>query len=92
MNVPSIDYREAKMRKLTRRHFLRNSSAAAGIAKLSHAVDLWASTSGTGLESFEAGTGTTFFVATNGNDAWMGKLGEPNAVKTDGAFCHAGAP
>jgi hypothetical protein len=40
----------------------------------------------------EAGTGTTFFVATNGNDAWMGKLVEPNAVKTDGAFCHAGAP
>ena len=74
------------MRKLTRRHFLCNSSAAAGIAKLSHAVDLWASTSWTGLESFEAGTGTTFFVATNGNDAWMGKLAEPNAVKTDGPF------
>ena len=27
-----------------------------------------------------------FFVATNGNDSWSGKLTEPNAAKTDGPF------
>ncbi len=27
-----------------------------------------------------------FFVATNGNDAWSGKLAAPNAAKTDGPF------
>ena len=29
---------------------------------------------------------TTFFVATNGNDAWSGKLAAPNASNTDGPF------
>jgi len=28
----------------------------------------------------------TFFVATDGDDAWSGKLAEPNAEKTDGPF------
>lgn len=27
---------------------------------------------------------TTFFVASNGNDAWSGRFAEPNAAKTDG--------
>jgi hypothetical protein len=27
-----------------------------------------------------------FFVSTKGNDAWSGKLSEPNAEKTDGPF------
>ena len=29
---------------------------------------------------------TSLFVAPNGNDAWSGKLAEPNAEKTDGPF------
>ncbi len=29
---------------------------------------------------------TTFYVATNGNDAWTGRFHEPNAAKTDGPF------
>ena len=29
---------------------------------------------------------STFFVATNGNDAWSGKLSVPNSQKTDGPF------
>jgi hypothetical protein len=29
---------------------------------------------------------TDFYVATNGNDAWSGRLAEPNAEKTDGPF------
>jgi hypothetical protein len=29
---------------------------------------------------------TVFYVATNGNDAWSGRLAEPNAGKTDGPF------
>jgi len=29
---------------------------------------------------------TTFFVTTNGNDSWSGKLAEPNAQGTDGPF------
>jgi len=31
-----------------------------------------------------------FFVATDGNDAWSGKLPEPNAAKTDGPFATLG--
>ncbi|MDP6491570.1 MAG: right-handed parallel beta-helix repeat-containing protein [Kiritimatiellia bacterium] len=31
-------------------------------------------------------TAATFFVATDGNDAWSGKAAEPNAAKTDGPF------
>jgi hypothetical protein len=27
-----------------------------------------------------------FFVATNGSDAWSGKLAAPNSAKTDGPF------
>ena len=27
-----------------------------------------------------------FFVATNGNDAWSGRLAAPNAARTDGPF------
>ena len=30
----------------------------------------------------------TFFVATKGNDAWSGKLAEPNTEKTDGPFAN----
>src|SRR5579872_7027281 len=30
-----------------------------------------------------------FFVATNGNDAWSGKLAAPNAARTDGPFASA---
>ena len=30
--------------------------------------------------------GADFFVATNGDDAWSGKLAAPNAAKTDGPF------
>ena len=29
---------------------------------------------------------TAFHVATNGNDAWSGKMAAPNADKTDGPF------
>ena len=32
----------------------------------------------------------TFFVATNGNDAWSGKLAAPNGQKTDGPFATLG--
>ena len=28
----------------------------------------------------------SFYVATNGNDAWSGKLPQPNSDKTDGPF------
>lgn len=31
-------------------------------------------------------SGAAFFVATNGNDAWSGKLSEPNAEQSDGPF------
>jgi parallel beta-helix repeat protein len=34
--------------------------------------------------------GPTFFVAVNGNDAWSGKLAEPNATATDGPFASLG--
>ena len=30
--------------------------------------------------------GTVFYVATNGNDAWSGRLPAPNDAKTDGPF------
>ena len=36
--------------------------------------------------SEEAKPAADFFVATNGNDAWSGKLAAPNAAKTDGPF------
>jgi len=32
---------------------------------------------------------TAFYVATNGNDAWSGRLAEPNADKTVGPFATA---
>ena len=78
------------MRKMTRRNFLKTSSAAAGAAGVSRAVDLWASTSGASLKSPEAGAAATFLVAENGNDAWTGKLAEPNVMKTDGPFATLG--
>ena len=31
-------------------------------------------------------TAGPFYVATNGNDAWSGRLDSPNADKTDGPF------
>lgn len=34
----------------------------------------------------DAASGVVLYVATNGNDAWSGKLAEPNAEKTDGPF------
>jgi Domain of unknown function (DUF4185) len=34
----------------------------------------------------QSGTQVTFFVATNGNDAWSGRLPAPNAGNTDGPF------
>lgn len=34
----------------------------------------------------ETGTKTAFYVAPNGNDAWSGKLAEPNARGSDGPF------
>ena len=34
--------------------------------------------------------GEALYVATNGNDAWSGKLAEPNAAKTDGPFATLG--
>lgn len=36
--------------------------------------------------SLSATAANEFFVATNGNDSWSGKLLEPNADKTDGPF------
>src|SRR5439155_20863640 len=84
-----LPYKEATMRKLTRRDFLKSSSAAAGIARVGQAVELWASSSGTGLKS-EVGAAATFYVATNGNDGWSGKLAEPNGMKTDGPFVTLG--
>jgi len=35
---------------------------------------------------FDQDVKATFFVANSGNDAWSGKLAEPNAEKTDGPF------
>jgi parallel beta-helix repeat protein len=74
------------MRKMTRRNFLKNSTAAAGMAGVGHTVDLSVSTSGIGSKSSEAGATATFYVAPNGNDGWSGKLAEPNLAKTDGPF------
>ncbi|MBM4049330.1 MAG: carbohydrate-binding protein, partial [Planctomycetes bacterium] len=34
--------------------------------------------------------GATFFVATDGNDAWSGKLSGPNAARSDGPFATLG--
>ena len=69
---------------------LTSALSAASIAGVGQAVDLWASSSGRGLKSSEAGAGATFYVATNGNDGWSGKLLEPNALKTDGPFATLG--
>lgn len=41
---------------------------------------------GIGLGSSPVAKEATFYVAPNGNDAWSGKLPEPNADKTDGPF------
>src|SRR5690349_1151925 len=83
-------HRQTNMRKMTRRNFLKNSSAAAGIGGISQAVDLWGSNSGTSLKSSAEGAGVTFFVATNGNDGWKGKLPQPDVAKTDGPFATLG--
>ena len=40
----------------------------------------------------EAGGGLQLYVATNGNDAWSGKLPEPNADGTDGPLATLGTP
>ena len=36
--------------------------------------------------SQERPAGATFYVASNGNDGWSGRLAEPNAERTDGPF------
>ena len=38
----------------------------------------------------ESGTGTSLYVAANGNHAWSGALAEPNAAGTDGPFATLG--
>jgi hypothetical protein len=38
------------------------------------------------LAPVNVGTGSDYFVATNGNDAWSGTLASPNGTKTDGPF------
>jgi len=39
-----------------------------------------------GMFTHAAAEPLSLFVATNGNDAWSGKLSEPNADNTDGPF------
>jgi hypothetical protein len=68
------------MRKLTRRNFLKSSSAAAGVVGMGAGADLWSDTRGPSIPS------TTFYVAANGNDDWSGKLPDINKGKTDGPF------
>src|ERR1700737_332076 len=70
------------MWKLTRRKFLKSSSAAAGMLGAGSAMDLWASSENAKPPIAKA----TFYVATNGSDSWSGKLAEPNAGKSDGPF------
>jgi hypothetical protein len=41
---------------------------------------------GQSARSDDAKSSADFYVATNGNDAWSGKLAAPNAAKTDGPF------
>jgi len=38
-----------------------------------------------------AGVATRFFVAPDGNDAWSGRLAQPNAERSDGPFATVGA-
>jgi parallel beta-helix repeat protein len=78
---------ESIMTGLTRRTFLKTSSAAAG------AMGIGSGLIGSGLSAWGSATGvnsattsTMYYVATNGNDAWSGKLAEPNAPRTDGPF------
>jgi hypothetical protein len=66
------------MSKWTRRDFLKSSSVAASALAIASAGDLWA--------ELEDPPAASFFVATNGNDNWSGKLGESNAAKSDGPF------
>src|SRR4051812_10837724 len=47
---------------------------------------LWAMLMTVASQSWAAPNAITFFVATNGNDGWSGKLSEPNGKKTDGPF------
>src|SRR5580704_12957700 len=67
--------------KLTRRDFLKASSATVGALGTGSAIDLWA-TSDNPAPIAEA----TFYVATSGNDGWSGKLAQPNITKSDGPF------
>jgi parallel beta-helix repeat protein len=66
------------MSKWTRRDFLKSSSVTAGALVIGSAGDLWAKP--------EDSPAVSFFVATNGNDNWSGKIAEPNAAKNDGPF------
>ena len=68
---------------MTRRDFLKNSSVAAGALGVSSSVvDLWAMSE----EAKPSIVKGTFYVASNGNDGWSGKLADPNSAKTDGPF------
>lgn len=70
------------MWNLTRRDFLRSSSAAAGALGVGPVAGLWATSEDTKPVLAEG----TFCVATNGNDSWSGKLRDPDARKSDGPF------
>ena len=67
----------------------RTVSAAEGVGKEAPTV-----ITGTPVQSstqreggiMDSRTGTVFYVATDGNDAWSGTLPKPNAAKTDGPF------
>lgn len=74
------------MRRMTRRNFLWNSSRAAGLTKFGTSFNLWPAPSQPVSKPYVFGPDTTFFVATNGNDAWTGKIEEPNVLRTDGPF------
>jgi parallel beta-helix repeat protein len=68
------------MVKLTRRDFIKKSSVAASALGMGSAAELWATSGDTTPAK------ATFYVATNGNDTWSGKLADRNSAGTDGPF------
>jgi len=55
-------------------------------------MTLWATIAWAGipLVALHASSGVNFYVATNGNDQWTGKLPGPNAAASDGPFATIG--
>jgi parallel beta-helix repeat protein len=82
---------------MDRRQFMAGSLAGLSVAGLLATLLIagrpgvpWAQTRGRTITgSFPAPHGAAqmvFYVATNGNDSWTGKLDSPNAARTDGPF------